>query len=247
MNPDVSCICLTHGRPWLLAEAVESFCRQRLNGIRAELVIANDCPEQWLLCDVPNVMIINMRHQVMDLCQKTNITMEYCRGRYGCLWDDDDISLPDRITDGVARMNGTLAYRPLLCWSWNDGEIRHVGQPLFCSAMFDLTFVKARGGCVAGGWNDRSLWDRLYPTGRVVQYAPKPEEMQYIYRWGGIGWHESGSGEQNSEKRAKSFHSAALLDPRFKRGQVNLVPVWTHEYETDVKQAIRQGKGQIVK
>ena len=202
MSVDVSCICLTHGRPWLLAEAVESFRRQRLGDLTAELLIVNDCVEQTLVCDVPGVVVVNVSEHIFDLSAKTNLALSMCNGRCACLWDDDDISLPDRISDGVARMAGTLAYRPTLCWSWGCGEIRHMGQPLLCSAMFDRAHAIASGGCVPGEWNDKSLWGRFWPTGNVVQYAPTPVEAQYIYRWAGIGWHESGGGEDDSAVRA---------------------------------------------
>ena len=244
-NVDVSCICLTHGRPWLLAEAVESFRKQRLDGLTAELIILNDCSEQEIVCDVPGVIVHNWPRHIMDLSEKTNFAMSLASGRFACLWDDDDISLPHRISDGVSRMNGTLAYRPTLCWSWGCGVIRHMGEPLLCSAMFDREHALASGGCVVGEWNDKSLWNCFWPTGNVVQYAPKPEEAQYIYRWAGIGWHESGGGEEDSRVRAEQFHKAAVEDKRFVRGRVVVKPAWNQDYVGLVRMAIRSGKGEL--
>lgn len=247
MSVDVSCLCLTHGRPWLLAEAVESFRRQRLGGLTAELLIVNDCPEQVVVCDVPGVVVVNVSKWVPDLSTKTNYALVWASGRYACLWDDDDISLPDRIFDGFARMAGTLAYRPTLCWSWGNGEIRHLGQPLFCSGMFNRAYAINSGGCVKGEWNDKSLWARFWPTGNVVQYDPKANEIQYVYRWAGIGWHESGSGEPDAAVRAAAFRKAALADARFVPGEVHVVPKWGQEYGKLVRMAIAQGKGELRK
>ena len=243
MNVDVSCLCMTHGRPWLLAEAVESFRRQRLDGLTAELIVLNDCPEQELVCDVPGVRVINEPKWIPDLSTKTNVAMHYARGRYACLWDDDDISLPYRIADGVARMDGTLAYRPTLCWSWGCGEIRHLGEPLLCSGMWDLAHAIKSGGCVPGEWNDKTLWARFWPTGDVVQPEPTAAEVHYIYRWAGIGWHESGSGEETAGVRATAFRKAALEDSRFNAGRVEVGPAWKQEYVGMVTRAIAQGKG----
>lgn len=244
---DVSCICMTHGRPWLLAEAVESFRRQRLGGLTAELLVVNDCPEQTLSCDVPGVVVLNIAEHITDLSTKTNMSLVWAAGKYACLWDDDDISLPDRIVDGVTRMAGTLAYRPTLCWSWGCGVIRHMGEPLLCSAMFDRKHALDSGGCIAGQWNDKTLWDRFWPTGNVVQYAPTPKETQYIYRWAGIGWHESGGGEEDAAVRAASFRKAAIEDPRFVPGEVDIKPVWKQDYVGLVREAICCGKGAIRK
>ena len=245
MSVDVTCICLTHGRPWLLAEAVESFRRQRLGGLTAELLILNDCPEQKLVCDVPGVIVLNAAEWIPDLATKTNAALHRSAGRCACLWDDDDISLPYRIADGVERMAGTLAYRPTLCWSWGCGEIRHMGQPLLCSGMFNTAHAVNSGGCVRGEWNDKSLWDRFWPTGNVVQYDPRPEEAHYIYRWAGIGWHESGSGEQDASIRAARFRKAALADPRFEAGTIEVRPAWRQDYVGMVRTAIFEGKGKI--
>lgn len=247
MKPDVSCICLTHGRPWLLAEAIESFQRQKLGGLKAELIVLNDCPEQQIACAIPGVVVFNSPVQAPDLSAKTNDALKLARGRYACLWDDDDISLPDRIADGVTRMAGTLAYRPTLCWSWGCGEIRHMGQPLLCAAIFDREYVLKAGGCVGNGENDQNIWERLYPTRNVVQYAPAPHESQYIYRWAGIGWHQSGSGEKDPRKRAADFHKAAISDRRFTHGLIHVQPMWKRDYVKDVQVAIQQGKGRILR
>ena len=247
MTVDVSCLCLTHGRPWLLAEAVESFRRQRLGPLRAELLILNDCPEQDLVCDVQGVRVINYGEWIPDLSRKTNAALSMARGRFACLWDDDDISLPGRIVDGVRLMAGTLAYRPTTCWSWGRGEILRMGQPLLCAAMFDAEHARTSGGCVDGEWNDKSLWDRFWPTGNVVQEAASPQESQYIYRWAGIGWHESGSGEDDAGKRAIAFRKAALEDRRFVAGRVEVAPAWGQNYTAMVRDAIRTGKGNVIR
>ena len=243
MSVDVSCLCLTHGRPWLLAEAVESFRRQRLGTVTAELLIVNDCPEQPIGCDVPGVRVINLPEQVRDLSEKFNLGMAESRGKWVAFWDDDDISLPDRITDSVTRAGDTLAYRPTLCWNWGCGEIRYMGQPLLCAGMVDRAFSLEVGGCTFGEYNDRSLWDKIWPTRNVVQTTPLPHETHYIYRWAGIGWHESGAREMDSCVRAKQFHKAAVEDSRFVAGRVDVIPVWRQDYTGMVRLAIAQGKG----
>jgi len=227
----------------LLSEAVESFRRQRLGAVTAELLIVNDCAEQQIVCDVPGVRVINLPDQVPDLSDKFNLGMQESSAKWIAFWDDDDISLPDRVADSVTRAGTTLAYRPTLCWNWGCGEIRYMGQPLLCSGMVDRAFSIDVGGCTHGEYNDRSLWDKIWPSRNVVQTTPKPRESHYIYRWAGIGWHESGAREPSSLVRAKQFHKAAIEDPRFVPGLVKVRPVWSQNYVALVEMAISQGKG----
>jgi len=241
--PDVSCLCLTHGRPYLLAEAVESFRRQRLDGLTAELLIVNDCAEQPLTCSLLGARVLNLPQQVPDLSDKFNLGIREARGKWIMFWDDDDISLPGRIADSVVRIGDTLAYRPTLCWNWGCGEIRRMGQPLLCAGMVLRSFVLECAMCTHGEYNDRSMWDKIWPTRNVVQTTPTPSEVHYIYRWAGIGWHESGAGEMDSSVRAEQFHRAAVDDPRFVAGPVDVRPVWNQDYVAMVRVATAQGKG----
>ena len=243
MNIDVSCICLTHGRPWLLAEAVESFRRQRLDGLTAELLIINDCAEQTLACDVPGVVVENLPEQVTDNSIKTNRALMLARGRLACFWDDDDISLPGRIADGVARIGNALGYRAARYWSWSRGVITSIGVPLLCNGMFDREWVLRCGGATAGEWNDKSIWGHLWPTGNVVQYEPRLEEIAYIYRWAGVGYHDSGTNDGNPERRSVAFHAAAVSDPRFKAGAVQVIPGWQMDYTKQARDAAQRKVG----
>ena len=60
--PLVSCICPTYNRPpshkYLVEEAIESFLRQTYPN--KEMVVVNDCPGQDLLCDAPDVRVVNV-------------------------------------------------------------------------------------------------------------------------------------------------------------------------------------------
>jgi len=247
MSIDVTCLCLTHGRPWLLAEAVESFRRQRLGGLTAELLVLNDCPEQTLTCGVPGVVIENMPAPVRDVSTKFNHGILRARGKWIAFWDDDDISLPLRIADGVRLIGDKDAYRPTLCWNWGCGEIRYVGKPLLCQGMVRRDVSIAVGLCTSGEYNDKSLWDKIWPRLNSVQTTPRPQDMQYIYRWAGVGWHESGAGEPDSAVRAEQFRRAALADPRFEAGEIEVVPAWRQEYGQMVWRAIGDGKGDIIR
>jgi hypothetical protein len=69
----VSCICPTFNRlpgsQWLLEEAIESFLRQ--DYAYKELLVLNDCPGQELICDAPDVFVINFPQTIPYPWRKT--------------------------------------------------------------------------------------------------------------------------------------------------------------------------------
>lgn len=120
--PFVSCLMLTYNRvpthTALVEEAIESFIRQEYLADRMELVILNDCHVQQLslpdddwLVDVANispkwvrehVKIFNVSTRAGSLGEKRNRLTELARGDVLLPWDDDDISLPQRVLNSVA-------------------------------------------------------------------------------------------------------------------------------------------------
>lgn len=244
---DVTCVCLTHGRPWLLCEAVESFRRQRTGDTTAELLILNDCPEQTLMCSVPGVRIVQGMGQYSEASVKWNAAVEMAQGRWIMAWDDDDISLSGRIAEAVAGIGDCDAFRPGRCWNWGCGEMRGIGKGgvIITAAMWRRDVYLEVGGSTPGEWNDKSLWDKLWPRGNSVQ----PEvTYQYIYRWAGVGYHDSGKGENDGGplQRARDFRAASLADPRFRRGQIEIGARWSQPYEAMAMDARRAGKDRVL-
>lgn len=91
---DVSAICVTHGRPYVLNEAVESFLRLKLpDGMTSEMIIVNDCEEQNLRCNADNVIVKNIKW-IEVLAEKVNLAVGMSRGKWLLFFDDDDIHLP---------------------------------------------------------------------------------------------------------------------------------------------------------
>ena len=250
-TPGITAICMTHGRWWLLAEAVESFRRQQLGDLRAEMWIVNDCPACELVCDVPGVRVLQGMEPFPDLSEKYNWTLARLESRYWCVWDDDDISLPGRLAQGVAMIGDHDAFRPKLCWNWGRmcwagaGTIRGLGQPLTCSATFSTAACREVGGCTIGQWSDKSLWEKIWPRRNCLQIEQAPHEIQFVYRWAGIGYHDSGAGDPNAFNRAKNFREAMHRDKLFRYGRVEIEPVWHQDYCQLVRVAIQQGKGAV--
>jgi len=109
--PFVSAICPTFGRfpnsSHLLNEAVGSFIWQNYEGPK-ELVILNDNENQTLTTNITNIRIINITSKIKTLGEKYNLMLELVRGSIIFPWEDDDISLPNRIKQGVDKLTNNL-------------------------------------------------------------------------------------------------------------------------------------------
>jgi glycosyltransferase involved in cell wall biosynthesis len=125
--PYVSCICCTYNRApeyqHLVEEGIESFLRQDYPADRRELIIHNDCPSQvlrpqvlrlgpgfiavhegdgsWTYEGVGKVRVYHSPRRIGSLGEKYNFAIQQARGDLVCPWEDDDISLPWRISQGV--------------------------------------------------------------------------------------------------------------------------------------------------
>jgi len=239
MTCDVTCFVPYHGRNWLIMEAVESFRRLTLDGITAELLILNDCPEQELSCTIPGVRILQGVEPYRTLSAKWNVGVAEARGKWIAAWDDDDIVLPRRIVEGVA----AIGDEPMFWNPWvfsmchQRGHVDQIGRTWLCNSLFRRDAFLAAGGNDPDDWNDRSTFN-LLKMRSVRQSEPDPARIHYVYRWAGE-MHDSGHTDA-ADVRVRRFREAVLADRRFARGEHAVVPWWTMDYEAAVADAIRR-------
>ena len=105
----------TFGRPAYVPEAVACFLQQDYP--RKELILLNDCPGHTYVGDVEGVRIVNVPNRFQTLGEKRNASIEMARGEIIAVWDDDDISLPWRLS-----------------WSWQ--EMQRLQTPFYRPAEF---------------------------------------------------------------------------------------------------------------
>jgi glycosyltransferase involved in cell wall biosynthesis len=230
----------------LLAEAVESFRRQRLDGITAELIVVNDCPEQHLACSVPGVRIIQCMPPFARCVEKYNFAFAQARGEWLVFWDDDDIGLPGHVAwlmAQAATKPGCVMVRPLRLWHMCNRTIRGWGCAMLCNGMVRASTVAEIGGATPSEFIDQSLYFQLPKRGRCVEVAPIDEAIHYIYRWDGVGYHDSGEGGLTAEERAVRFRAAALAHPQFKPGSFDIGPEWKQNYIEEARRAVDTGLG----
>jgi len=256
----VSCLLPTYNRipklAHLLNEAIESFLRQTYQ--HKELILLNDTPGQVLRFDHPQVRVVNSTTRFATLGEKLHFMMEKAQAEFICRWDDDDISLPWRLSASVARLFGHTTchreyfppknsrpalkeWRPENHWYDDRGKLlsmtRHPGNTHIMSiwhrSLIEDTGVQYPGAACPSGHEDqtfnRHIWSLGYPRfGDLLE----PEDMFYLYRWGTGSRHLSGADMQANYN---------LLGQEFiTYGEFNLTPGWLHDHIKRAADAARK-------
>jgi glycosyltransferase involved in cell wall biosynthesis len=241
--PLASCICATYNRPPyhqdLLEEAIESFLRQDYP--HKELIVLNDTPGQELHCDAEGVVVVNAGERFSTLGEKHNAMVGLSRGEVIAVWDDDDISLPWRLSLTVDRLGDAGYFNPRSYWFWPQGGLRHdhtIGishnAAAFTRAAFDLV-----GGYrpISNGY-DRDMDQALVSVlERVVdpRRGSPPlsmEEWFYIYRWGVSLGHVS-MGATSDDGRYPEIGEQPVMP-----GCFYLEPHWEMDYVQEVRRVL---------
>lgn len=226
----VSCLCPTYGRfpdyAHLLNECVESFLRQ--DWPDKELIIFNDLTCQTIKCAAPGVRCVNMPQRYQSLGAKYNACILFAKGDILVGWEDDDISLPGRISQSVEKLSGYAYFNPQRSW-YIDGKGLHKDhQHGVChnaSAFTRQAWQDAKGYPETSGPQDAQMDARLKNLNRTAPpLGDDPKTWQFIYRWGVSDRHLSGYGD-------KSEMIYRLWDRQpWPMGTFEIVPGWNQNY-----------------
>lgn len=239
--PLVSCICATYNRPpnhqHLLEEAIESFLRQTYPN--KELLVINDAPGQELACDAPGVRIVNFPRRFATLGEKHNAGVALARGELIANWDDDDISLPWRLSLSVERLGEADYFNPGVFWYMVRGDLheqpsRNYGHNL--SLLRRTAFDAVGGYPILQRGVDKAIKAALRAN-RDIRWAPGPDEAElgeedlfYIYRWGVSPHHLSATSHEDNWDRIGQRPVAP--------GRFVLRPHWREDYALTVRRRL---------
>ena len=226
----VSCICPTYGRPperlHLLEEAVESFLRQGYED--KELIVLNDAAEQELIYNGSgNVRVINEQTRAPTLGDKYNWMVELATGEAICPWEDDDISLPWRISLSVECLGKADYFNPRRYWFMDRKGLHNehgMGVSHNCS-IFRKSAWRAVGGYPASTGNQDRKMDYMLQqaTDTVERDWLTVEEWFYIYRWGVSDLHLSG---RKPYQETYEGYKQGTMTP----GKFEIHPHWCEDY-----------------
>lgn len=211
----------------LLEEAIESFLRQTYPADSRELIVFNDCPQQRLSMnngDLPGVRIINCDKRYPSLGDKYNAAIEAARFDVLMPWEDDDISLPGRLTQAALVIgNGYDYFNPGRTWFQDHLGIRCDHKHGYChNASAYTRQAWARAGKYPPNCKQDAVMDMALK--RTAKTSPilsdDPATWTYIYRWGVSNFHLSG----------QQYPDTAYHQVTAKAGEYTLMPFWRIEY-----------------
>ncbi|HEX9921827.1 MAG TPA: glycosyltransferase [Anaerolineae bacterium] len=232
---------MTYARPTLLEEAIYSFLQQDYNGPK-ELLVLNDYEQQILAVDHPQVRVINVPVRFRTIGEKTNVAVALASHKLLFVWDDDDIYLSHRLTFSVEKLEtGKGFFKPNKAWLWNNNLLCGPEKNLFhAGSWWSRDLFDAVRGYVADGPGQDAVFEacleQKFP-GSTKPYDIKPEEIYYIYRWGGTGsYHLSGFGDYQPGKNVGHDEVAAFVQQQVDRGEIpqgsiTLQPHWKFDYQ----------------
>ena len=230
LAPLVSCLCPTFNRypdwGYLLEEAVESFLRQDYP--RKELVIVNDAPGQHLKADFVAVHVINLDLRLPNLGKKYNEAVSRARGELLMPWEDDDISLPWRISQAVSMLGDADYWKPPQVVYLESGKppvYQHSVGVRHHASIFRRSAWETVGGYPeTNGTQDAIFDNRIRQKCRTApEGGLPPEEWAYIYRWGVSPWHLSGWSDHDALY-------ARAGEQTIRTGDFLIEPCWRDDY-----------------
>jgi hypothetical protein len=121
--PFVSCLCPTYRRPELLANAVACFLAQDYPPDRRELVILDDAG-QFKSQAGNGWELLSMPRRFQSLPEKYNAIAGLAKGDIFVVWEDDDIYLPQHLSQHVAALSQGNFSKPSRIFSLYTGELR---------------------------------------------------------------------------------------------------------------------------
>ena len=231
-TPKVSCYCATFGRPHLLEESIESFLRQDYGGEK-ELIVLNDCTDQELNCEHPNVLIENSEHRIVPLGRKFNETIKLCTGDILLPWEDDDIFLPWRISYSLAHMRDEFFHTYQALYENTPGNLTPARGLFQCNMAISAERMRKVKGYAEKDIAaiDFHLFMKLGGPS-MTQVIPK-DDIFYIYRWEttnsyhGSGW---GSTVTSISEKAAAFIDALKAKGDLPTGKIKLQPKWSRNW-----------------
>jgi glycosyltransferase involved in cell wall biosynthesis len=236
---------LTYRRSELLGESIESFLRQDFQG-KKELIILNDEPEQEIVFNHPDVLIVNLKERLSTVGEKRDFAIKISNNDYIFPWDDDDIMLPNRISHSMRNVQelNLDAYKLSACFTLNGDTISdHIsfhgglyGSCCFSREKYDQT----DGHPKLNTGEDSGFEAKLYSINGIKNKndcaANLVNNIYYVYRWGGVRYHVSTLNNENAleqiNERTKDFI----------KGRIEIKSYWKHNYVDMCKEVVNKYK-----
>lgn len=233
----VSCVCVTYGRPVLLGEAIKCFIDQDYSN--KELIVVNDQEGVTLSLDTPrdDIQIHNVAERFGSLGEKRNYAMSLAKGDNICIWDDDDLYTPWRLSDSVREIEKQkcdIVKATQALMTINNGTPRVVNNLFHSQACISRQYVDKMEYL-----QDRSVGEDMEyeKNARITSVHVNPF-FWYVYRWGMNIHHLSGIADDK-----KSWDKALDFEPyKEVQGEVTIKPEFQNDYWKDIGEFLVKGQ-----
>ncbi|MCB0189425.1 MAG: glycosyltransferase family 2 protein, partial [Caldilineaceae bacterium] len=220
----------------------ESFLRQDYPG-QKELIVLNDYTQQTLVCDHPDVWVINMPIRFQSVGEKYKAAASLASHDLLFVWHDDDIYLPHRLSYSVAHLDANISFFKADCaWTWNYGVLDGPDENNFHggSCWRRSLFSQVQGYPHTNHRYDlefEQICKAAAPEAMRVNPI-KPADIYYLYRWNGTGsYHFTVQGGQEAQ-RIVDFVDEQATRGEIPQGQILLQPRWHNDYNALVQKAL---------
>lgn len=243
----ISCLCTTYNRypklGWLLEEAVESFLRQDYPD--CELLICNDASGQRLIFDHPRVRIFNIVRRFPTLSDKIQFLIDQAEGDILCRWDDDDVSLPHRLSFSLSKLGDRLEWRPVN-YFYDPGHMHPVEwagnshiMSLWRRAVLSY-FKQGKYPMSLSGIEDQAFNTALDDAGISDAGEVLPiSDIFYVYRRATGSLHLSGKTDKDNPLNPHQAHYDHIGTQEIIPGGYQIRPHWKENYIARAQQRER--------
>lgn len=176
----------TYGRLPFLGRLLASFLSQTYDD--KELVLVNDDKNIELVCEHPNVIVINMSKKIL-IGQKKNLATHLGYHDLYLPHDDDDIFLPNRIANCV---NVHMANPDINLYRKFNNYIIYGDQFDIAGSTLNAVSYTRKGFFESGGYTHpvNSGEDQAFLAAMPKKLeVNNTDEFDYVYNYGGINYH----------------------------------------------------------
>lgn len=239
-DPLVSCLCCTYNRPVLLGESIECFLQQ--DYANKELIIVNDQEGVTLsVKDCPaNIKMFNVPKRFNSLGEKRNYSKTLGNGEYFCIWDDDDLYTPFRISESVYFMNKCLNCDILKA---KDAVISIDNKVYkWATNRFHAQAIVRREYMLKADYPPKSIGeDNVFERGARIENVDISPSFWAILRWGMNEVYHISCVPSALEK--KSWEVASKLANL--KGDIVIEPKFQQDYWADIKKMLNDNSGHL--
>jgi hypothetical protein len=182
--------------------------------------------------------VVNVAERFPSIGDKQNAAVGLARGELIAPWDDDDISLPWRLSLSVARLGDGDYFNPRSYW-FLDNEGLHFDHPMGYAnnaSLFRRAAFEGVGGYPSKSFGADAALDAAFSG---LAHAVDPlrgdkeltrGEWYYIYRWGVSPAHMSGSGVEDFYREVGKL---PVVEACF-----HLSPHWRRDYLAETRRLL---------